>query len=126
MDKRMVDPIIDDEVWALIEPMLPPAKARRFRYPGRKPIPDRAALTGILFVLGTGIRWRDLPTAMRCGSGVSCWRRLRDWRQAGVWDGLRAVLLTKLRAADQIDFSRAGGESQSIQLRQAMSRSELR
>lgn len=49
----MGKPIIDDELWKLIEPLLPPAKPRRFKYPGRKPVPNRAALTGILFVLKT-------------------------------------------------------------------------
>jgi transposase len=110
----MGKPIIDDELWTLIEPLLPPAKPRRFKYPGRKPVPDRAALTGILFVLKTGIRWRDLPAEMGCGSGVSCWRRLRDWQQAGVWDRLHAVLLSKLRAVDKIDFSRVVVDSSSI------------
>ena len=110
----MGKPIIDDELWKLIEPLLPAAKPRRFKYPGRKPVPDRAALTGILFVLKTGIRWRDLPAEMGCGSGVSCWRRLRDWQQAGVWDALHAQLLAKLRAADQIDFSRVVVDSSSI------------
>jgi transposase len=99
---------------ALIEPLLPPAKPRCFKYPGRKPVPDRAALNGILFVLKTGIRWRDLQAGMGCGSGVSCWRRLRDWQQAGVWDRLHAVLLAKLRAADRIDFSRVVVYSSSI------------
>lgn len=110
----MGKPIIDDELWALIEPLLPPEKPRRFKYPGRKPVPDRAALTGILFVLKTGIRWRDLPAEMGCGSGVSCWRRLRDWQQAGVWDRLHAMLLAKLRAAEKIDFSRVVVDSSSI------------
>lgn len=110
----MGKPIIDDELWALIEPLLPPAKPRRFQYPGRKPVPDRAALTGILFVLKTGIRWRDLPAEMGCGSGVSCWRRLRDWQQAGMWDRLHALLLAKLRAAEKIDFSRIVVDSSSI------------
>lgn len=110
----MGKPIIDDELWKLIEPLLPPAKPRRFKYPGRKPVLDRAALTGILFVLKTGIRWRDFPAEMGCGSGVSCWRRLRDWQQAGVWDALHALLLAKLRAANQIDFSRVVVDSSSI------------
>ncbi|WP_186044514.1 IS5 family transposase [Burkholderia gladioli] len=110
----MGKPIINDELWALIEPLLPPSKPRRAKYPGRKPIADRAALTGILFVLKTGIRWRDLPSEMGCGSGVSCWRRLRDWQQAGVWDRLHAVLLAKLRAAEKIDFSRVVVDSSSI------------
>jgi len=103
----MAKAIIDDELWALIEPLLPPAKPRRFRYPGRKPVADRAALTGILFVLKSGIRWNDLPAEMGCGSGISCWRRLREWQRAGVWDPLHQILLAKLRAADRIDFSRA-------------------
>lgn len=72
------------------------------------------ALTGILFVLKTGIRWRDLPAEMGCGSGVSCRRRLRDWQQAGVWDRLHAALLAKLRVADKIDFSRVVVDSSSI------------
>jgi transposase len=110
----MGKPIIDDELWALIEPLLPPAKPRRFKHPGRKPVPDPAALTGILFVLKTGIRWRDLPAEMGCGSGVSCWRCLRDWQQAGVWDRLHLVLLAKLRAVDKIDFSRVVVDSSSI------------
>ena len=110
MDK----PIIDDELWALIEPLLPPAKPRRFRYSGRKPVADRAALTGILFVLKSGIRWNELPAEMGCGSGISCWRRLRDWQQAGVWDRLHEMLLAKLRAADRIDFSRVVIDSTSV------------
>jgi transposase len=110
----MTKPIIDDELWASIEPLLPPAKPRRFRYPGCKPVADRAALTGILFVLKSGIRWNQLPTEMGCGSGISCWRRLRDWQQAGVWDRLHEILLAKLRAADRIDFSRVVIDSTSV------------
>jgi transposase len=80
----MNKPIIDDELWKRIEPLLPQPKPRREKYPGRKPVPDRAALSGILFVLRTGLRWRDLPAEMGCGSGVTCWRRLHDWQEAGV------------------------------------------
>lgn len=98
-------PIIDDGLWARIEPLLPPPKPRRFKYPGRKPVAGRAALTGILFVPKTGIRWRDSPCEMGCGTGAGCWRRLRDWQQTGVWDRLHAVLLAKPRAAGKIDFS---------------------
>ncbi|WP_175233161.1 transposase, partial [Paraburkholderia humisilvae] len=47
----MAKPILDDELWALIEPLLPPPKPRRSRYPGRKPLDNRAVLTGILFIL---------------------------------------------------------------------------
>ena len=74
--------------------------------PGRFPVPNGAALNGILFVLKTGIRWNHLRLA-RLRLGATCWRRLRDWHEAGVWDRLHEPLLAKLRAADQIDFSRA-------------------
>ena len=109
----MAKPILDDELWEIIEPVIP-KRQRRFRYPGRKTIPDRAALTGILFVLKTGIGWEDLPQEMGCGSGMTCWRRLRDWQEAGVWDGIHRLLLNKLRQADQIDFSRAVVDSASV------------
>jgi len=71
-------------------------------------------LTGILFVLQTGLRWDLLPREMGCGSGMSCWRRLRDWQEAGVWDELHELLLARLRAADQIDWSRVIVDSSSI------------
>jgi len=98
--------LIDDQLWASIESLLPPAKPRRFRYPGRRPLPDRIVLTGILFVLKTGIRWNQLPTDMGCGSGVSCWRRLREWQRTGVWDRLHAALLAHVGVVERIDFSR--------------------
>jgi transposase len=110
MDK----PIIDDELWKRIEPLLPKPKARREKYPGRKPVPDRAALSGIVFVLRTGLRWRDLPAEMGCGSGVTCWRRLRDWQEVGVWDRLHELLLAELRAAGHIDLSRVVVDSSSV------------
>src|SRR6516164_5578203 len=102
----MAKPILDDELWALIEPLLPTPKPRRSRYPGRKPLDDRAVLTGILFILQTCLRWDLLPRETSCGSGMSCWRRLRDWQTAGVWDRLHEVLLARLRQADRIDWSR--------------------
>jgi transposase len=65
-----------------------------------------AALTGILFVLKTGIPWKYLPAEMGCGSGKTCRRRLRDWCQAGVWRRLHHVLLEELAQADRIDWDR--------------------
>ncbi|VVE54661.1 transposase [Pandoraea sputorum] len=80
----MAKPILDDPLGALIEPLLPPPKKpRRARYPGRKPLNDRVVLTGILFVLQSGIPWEMLPQEMGWGSGMSCWRRLHAWQQAG-------------------------------------------
>jgi len=76
--KDTAKPILDDELWALIEPLLPAPKPRRIRYSGRKPLDNRAVLTGILFVLQTGLRWDLLPREIGCGSGMSCRRRPRD------------------------------------------------
>ncbi len=111
---RMEAPIIDDELWILIEPLLPPAKLRAKSDPGRPRVSDRAALNGILFVFKTGIRWNHLPTRLGFGSGATCWRRLSDWQKAGVWDQLHELLLDKLRAAGQIDLSYAAVDSSSV------------
>src|SRR5262245_6563984 len=102
----MAKALLDDALWAELEPHLPKPKPRRQRFPGRKPIGNRQALAGILFVLQTGIPWEYLPQELGCGSGMTCWRRLRDWGQLGVWDKLHRVLLAKLRGADKIDWSR--------------------
>lgn len=110
----MAKPILDDNLWALIEPMLPPPKPRRFRYPGRKPITNRQALTGIIFVLRTGIPWELLPKEMGCGSGVSCWRRLRDWQAMGVWQKIHELMLDELRRADELDLSIAAADSGTV------------
>jgi transposase len=109
----MAKTLVDDRLWALIEPLIP-VKPRRTRNPGRKPTPDRACLTGILFVLTTGIQWEMLPQEMGCGCGMTCWRRLRDWQQAGVWQKLHETLLAHLNAADLIDWSRAVVDSASL------------
>jgi len=110
----MAKPLLDEDLWQLIEPLLPEPKARRFRCPGRKPVDNRKALTGILFVLKTGIAWEDLPQEMGCGSGMTCWRRLRDWQAAGVWQALHELLLAKLRNAEQLDWSRAIVSSSAV------------
>ena len=105
----MAKQLVNDKLWAVLEPLIPPAPPRPKG--GRPRIPDRAALTGILFVLKTGIQWEWLPQELGCGSGMTCWRRLRDWQQAGVWQRLQAELLRRLRQADRIDFSRASLDS---------------
>jgi transposase len=107
-------PILDDELWQIIKPLLPPPKRRRRRYPGRKRLDDRVVLTGILFVLKTGIAWEDLPQEMGCGSGMTCWRRLAEWQKKGVWNKIHCALLDRLREADQIDWSRAVIDSTSV------------
>src|SRR2546429_5283866 len=106
--------IVSDELWELVEPLLP-VKERRFRYPGRKRLPDRQALQGILFVLHTGMSWTHLPSELGFGSGVTCWRRLDEWQRAGVWERLHALLLARLRAAGELEWSRAVVDSSQIQ-----------
>lgn len=110
----MAEMLVPNDLWELLEPLLPPPKPRRKRYPGRRPLDRRKVLTGILFVLKSGIPWEMLPQEMGCGSGMSCWRYLRKWQEAGVWQKVHQVLLERLRAADQIDFSRAVVDSSSV------------
>ena len=98
--------IVSDELWARIEPLLPVAP-RRTDHPGRKPLDNRKALCGILFVLYTAIPWEFLPPELGFGSGMTCWRRLRDWNDAGVWQRLHEQLLAELNAAGALDWSRA-------------------
>jgi transposase len=105
--------LVDDQLWELIEPLLPRSPRRR-RNPGRRRIDDRLVLNGILFVLTTGIAWQQLPQELGFGSGMTCWRRLRDWHQAGVWQRLHELLLAKLRRAERLDLSRAVCDSSSL------------
>lgn len=86
----------------------------RARHPGRKRHPDRLVLQGILFVLHTGIAWEHLPQELGFGSGMTCWRRLAEWTEAGVWPRLHEVLLADLRSANALDFSRAAVDGSHI------------
>lgn len=108
----MRSPLVSDELWSLVSALLPPDRPKPKG--GRPPVPARAALSGILFVLRTGIGWEMLPLELGCGSGVTCWRRLRDWQQAGLWDRLHRELLNRLHEADRIDWSRACIDSASV------------
>ena len=103
---------MSNELWEIIEPLLPeePPKPKG----GRPRIEDGAALIGILFVLKSGIPWDMLPKEMGCGCGVTCWRRLEEWQEAGVWERLQRVLLDRLGEADQIDWERASVDSASV------------
>jgi transposase len=112
--------LVSDELWAIVGPLLPPDPPKPKG--GRPRVPDRACLTGILFVLKTGIPWEYLPVEMGCGSGVTCWRRLRDWQQAGVWDRLHRALLDRLGEADRIDWERACVDSASIPAKRGATR----
>jgi len=110
----MSQALIDDDLWSRIEPLLPKRRARNRRYAGRKPIPDRAVLTGILFILRSGMPWNMLPQEMGCGSGTTCWRRLVRWQRAGVWKRLHRLLLDELRQRGQLDLARAVVDSASL------------
>src|SRR5215831_12815482 len=101
----MAAALLPDRLWDLVEPFLPIPPRRP--QGGRPRVLDRACLTGIVFVLRSGIPWQMLPQELGCGSGMTCWRRLQDWQQAGVWQRLHEVLLAKLQEADRIDCSRS-------------------
>lgn len=109
----MANPLISGDLWNIIEPHIP-LKPRKKCHTGRNPLPSRVCLTGILFVLMSGIPWEMLPQEMACGSGLTCWRRLRDWQKAGVWKKIHEILLAQLRNADQIDFTRCAVDSATI------------
>lgn len=111
----MAKPPVPDELWEIVEPLLPPERPKPKG--GRPRIPDRACLTGIIFVLRSGIPREMLPQEMGCGSGMTCWRRLRDWTEAGVWEKLQHELLNRLRDADQIDWSRAAMDASTVAAR---------
>jgi transposase len=117
----MAKPLVSDELWAIVAPLLPsePPKPKG----GRPRVSDRACLTGIIFVLKSGIPWEMLPPELGCGSGVTCWRRLRDWQEAGVWDRLHRELLDRLGEAEQIDWSRASLDAASIPAKKGASAS---
>jgi transposase len=108
----MAKPLLSDELWAIIQPVLPewtPSPKG-----GHPRTDDRKALTGVLFVLKTGIPWEDLPCEMGCGCGMTCWRRLRDWQADGTWLKVHKILLDRLRCADKIDWSRALIDSSQV------------
>ncbi len=96
--------LVPDDLWERAAPLLPPAPERRHRHPGRLRVPDRVALAGVMYVLRTGVAWRDVPAETVGCSGVTAWRRLRDWTEAGVWPRLHAALLSKLRRAGLLDL----------------------
>ena len=110
----MIEELVPDGLWERVAPLLPPPKPRRRRYPGRRPIDDRAALAGIVFVLRTGIAWTQLPTSLVGCSGVTCWRRLRDRTGAGVWPALHEQLLAQLRALGELDLDRCAVDGSHV------------
>lgn len=103
---------VSDALWEAVAPLLPPDPPKPKG--GRPPVPARQALGGILFVLRTGIGWQELTAEMGFGSGSTCWRRLRDWQQAGIWAALHRRVLDRLGEAGKIDWSRASVDGGSV------------
>lgn len=108
----MAKPLLADELWERIEPLLPAERAKP--QGGRPRVSNRQALTGILFVLRTGCPWEYFPKELGCGSGMTCWRRLRDWQSDGVWEKIWRVLLDELGLAGEIDWSKVAIDSCSV------------
>lgn len=111
MEDVMGKLLVPDELWQLVEPILP--KRPPSPKGGKPRTPDRVCLGGILFVLKTGLPWEDFPQEMGC-CGMTLWNRLHEWMKAGVWEKLHRVLLDELRGADEIDFSRVVVDSTSV------------
>lgn len=111
--------LVTDELWAVLAPLLPPEPPKPKG--GRPRCDDRVALGGIIFVLRSGIPWEMLPRELGC-SGMTCWRRLRDWQEAGVWTRLHRVLLERLSDAGHLDWSRASLDSASVAAKRGVPR----
>ena len=106
-----VGDLVPDELWEAVAPLLPPERPRPKG--GRPRVSDRAALAGIVYVARHGCRWRDVPRDLGA-SGVSCWRRLRDWQALGVWERAHRTVLQWLGDLDAVDLERASLDSTSV------------
>lgn len=108
----MAKELLPEALWKRIEPLIPPEPPKKKG--GRPRLSDRKALLGILFLARTGCGWEYIPKELGCGSGMTCWRRLRDWQVAGVWQKIWKVLLDELGMADKIDWSKSVVDSSSV------------
>ncbi len=99
-------------LWRRIELLIPQVK--RSPKGGRPRISDQQALNGVIYVRRTGMPWEELLLALGDGSGMTCWRRLRDWQASGVWHRLHQVLLAELGRAEKLDLSRASLDAASV------------
>ena len=106
-------PQVDDGLWRLIEPLLPPRPEPKG--PGGRPRhEDRKCLDLLVYMLRTGVPWRAMPSSAGFPSGITVWRRLCEWQDAGVWEKLHRLLLERLRESDKIDFSRVSVDSSIV------------
>ncbi len=112
--------LISDELWALVEPLIPPRRPAVHGRTGRPRTSDRDVLEGIAFVLSTGIGWAKLPTELGYGSGWTCWRRMREWAEAGVFDRLHQTVLDRLGEQGRLDWSRASLDSVSVRAKRGV------
>jgi transposase len=92
--------LLSDKPWVKIEPLLP--RANRSAKGGRPPSDNRAVVEGILWILKTGVRWRDLPP--QYPSPITCWRRLRDWEEQEVWLKIWHSFIAELDEASHLEW----------------------
>lgn len=100
----MANRLLPDELWNEIETLFPEYEPSPEG--GRHPKQHRVVLTAILFVLKTGMSWKDLPTEAFGCSYKTCLRRLGEWSKLGLWQRMHELFLAKLRSAEQLDWSR--------------------
>ena len=110
--------LISDELWALVEPLIPPRKPAVHGRTGRPRVSDRDVLEGIAFVLSTGIGWTKLPAELGYGSGWTCWRRMREWAAAGVFERMHQAVLDRFGEAGGPDWSRAALDPVSVRAKE--------
>jgi transposase len=96
--------LLSEKQWKILEPLFPEPNRRKDGR-GRPPTTNRQCLQGILWVLRTGARWRDLPAPYPDGS--TCWRRLRSWEEQGVWLKAWQKLLSMLDQRRLLDWEEA-------------------
>lgn len=112
--------LISDELWALFEPVIPAQPPAVHGRTGRPRVSDRDVLEGIAFVLSTGIGWTKLPAELGYGSGWTCWRRMREWAEAGVFDRVHQAVLDRLGQEGELDWSRASLDSVSVRAKRGV------
>ena len=112
--------LISDDLWALVEPLIPPRRPAAHGRTGRPRTSDRDVLEGIAFVLSTGIGGAKLPTELGYGSGWTCWRRLHEWAEAGLFEKLHVAVLDQLGQRGELDWSRAALDSVSVRAKRGV------
>ncbi len=101
MPDAATERLLNDRLWERVRPLLPP-QAPQPRG-GRPWADDRACFEGIVYLLRNGLRWRQMPPCYP--SGVTCWRRHKQWTEAGVWQRVWKLVLRELDDAGRLDTS---------------------